>query len=140
LKHLIAALVTSSLLLTAQTRTDSDEIQSKVLLQTTTAWDGSPYNNYPAGKPQITILKISIPAHTTMNWHTHPMPNVAYILAGDLTVEKQDGSAKQHFTAGQAVPETVDTVHRGITGDKPVELVVFYAGAAGMPLSKKQSK
>jgi hypothetical protein len=74
-----------------------------------------------------------------MDWHTHPMPNmpnVAYIIAGELTIEKQDGCAKQHFQAGQAVPETVDTIHRGISGDMPVELVVFYAGAAGMPLSK----
>lgn len=32
------------------------------------------------------------------------------------------------------MPETVETLHHGITGDMPVELV-FYDGAAGMPLS-----
>jgi quercetin dioxygenase-like cupin family protein len=135
LKRLIAALVTSFFLLAAHAETDFHAIQVETLLQSTQAWDGSPYSVYPAGMPQLSVLKITIPARTTMSWHTHPMPNVGYIIAGELTIEKQDGSAK-HFTTGQVVPETVDTVHHGITGDKPVELVVFYAGAAGMPLSK----
>lgn len=39
---------------------------------------------------------------------------------------KKDGK-KQHFAAGQAVAETVDTFHRGITGNEPVVLIVFYA-------------
>jgi quercetin dioxygenase-like cupin family protein len=117
----------------------SHTIHVETLLETTTAWDGSSYKAFPQGKPQITILKITIPAHTTMDWHSHPMPSVGYILAGELTIEKQDGSAKQQFTAGQAVPETVDTMHRGITGDKPVELVVFYAGTTGMPLSQNRT-
>jgi len=30
----------------------------------------------------------------------------------------------------------VGELHRGITGDKPVELIVFYAGTKGMPLSQ----
>jgi hypothetical protein len=75
------------------------------------------------------------PGFASMNPHAD-MPNVEYILAGELTSEKQDGSGKKHFTAGQALPETTNTMHRGVTGDKPVELIVFYAGAMGMPLSK----
>jgi quercetin dioxygenase-like cupin family protein len=112
-------------------------IQVETLVQSSTAWDGTPYTAYPAGQPQLSVLKYTIAAHTTMKWHTHPMPNVGYILSGELTVEKQDGT-KKHFVAGQTVTETVDSVHRGVTGDQPVVLIVFYPGTAGLPIVKTQ--
>ena len=34
-----------------------------------------------------------------------------------------------------ALPEMVNTAHRGTSGKVPVELIVFYAGAPGMALS-----
>jgi hypothetical protein len=63
------------------------------------------------------------------------MPNAAYIISGELTLEKKDGTAK-HFVAGQALTELVDRTHRGLTGDAPAVVIVFYAGAAGLPLSE----
>jgi hypothetical protein len=33
------------------------------------------------------------------------------------------------------VAETVQTTHRGFTTDEPVELIVFYAGQVGVPLT-----
>jgi hypothetical protein len=36
--------------------------------------------------------------------------------------------------AGEVLPETVETIHRGFITESPVELLVFYAGDAGMPL------
>jgi len=113
-------------------------VQSENLLTTTTSWDGTPYTAYPSGQPQLSILKITIPAHSQLKWHTHPIPNAAYIVSGELTVEEKDGGKKQHFTAGQVVPETINTVHRGVTGDTPVVLIVFYAGAKGVPLTQVQ--
>ena len=112
----------------------SSAIQVQTLTQSTSSWDGTPYKAYPAGQPQITILKFTIAPHTTMQWHSHPLPNAAYILSGDLTVEKKDGT-KQHFVAGQALTETVDSVHRGITGAASAVLIVFYPGTPGLPLA-----
>ncbi|MFB0825219.1 hypothetical protein ACEU07_07995 [Chromobacterium violaceum] len=37
--------------------------------------------------------------------------------------------------AGDALPEMVETAHRGIAGDEPVVLLVFYAGVKGMPMT-----
>lgn len=37
---------------------------------------------------------------------------------------------------GDVLPEIVDRQHRGMTGDSAVELVVFYAGTPGLPLSQ----
>jgi len=64
------------------------------------------------------------------------MPSPAYLISGELTLERKKDGKKQHFTAGQAVPETVDTLHRGITGDEPVVLIMFYAGGADEPLTQ----
>jgi quercetin dioxygenase-like cupin family protein len=111
-------------------------IQSETLLQSSSSWDGEPYIAYPAGQPELSVLKITIPPHTQLKWHTHPMPNAAYILSGELTVERKADDKTHHFTAGQVVAETVDALHRGVTGDAPVTLIVFYAGIEGMPLSK----
>ena len=112
------------------------EIQSETLLRSRSSWDGAPYTAYPAGRPELSVLKISIPPHTQLQWHTHPMPNAAYILSGELTVEKKEDGKKEHFSAGQVVSEMVDALHRGVTGNASVTLIVFYAGIEGMPLSK----
>lgn len=111
-------------------------IKVEQLLKTDQSWDRTPYAAYPAGQPEISVLKITIPANTTLNWHTHPMPNVAYVLAGELLVETRDGKHKITVTPGQVLPEVVQTEHRGTSGKEPVELIVFYAGSEGMPLSE----
>jgi quercetin dioxygenase-like cupin family protein len=111
-------------------------IQSEALLRSSSSWDGDPYTAYPAGRPELSVLKITIPPHTQLKWHTHPMPNAAYLLSGELTVERKEDGKTRHFTAGQVVAEMVDVLHRGVTGDAPVTLIVFYAGVEGMPLSQ----
>jgi quercetin dioxygenase-like cupin family protein len=110
-------------------------IKIETLAKSTSSWDGTPYTAYPAGQPQLTVLKITIAPHTSMPWHSHPMPNAGYILSGELTIEKRDGT-KKHFVAGQAVTETVDSLHRGVTGAEPVVLIVFYPGTTDLPLSR----
>ena len=110
-------------------------VQIETLTQTTESWDGTPYKAYPTGQPQISVLKVTLAPHTTMKWHTHPVPNAGYVLSGEVTVETKDG-VKKHFVAGQAIPESVDIVHRGVSGDSPVVLIVFYAGTPGVTLSK----
>lgn len=108
----------------------------ETLLSATSSWDGTPYKSYPSGQPQLSVLKITIPPHTALKWHSHPMPNAGYVLSGELTVERKDNGAKQVVTEGHVLPEMVGTIHRGISGDKPVVLIVFYAGAEGMKLSQ----
>lgn len=111
-------------------------VEKQILLQSTSSWDGAPYQAYPQGKPELTLLKLHIPANTNLDWHTHPMPNVAYILSGELTVEAQDTGKTRVLKPGEPLAEMVATRHRGRTGAQPVELIVFYAGTPGMPLSE----
>jgi hypothetical protein len=66
------------------------------------------------------------------------MPNAGYVLSGELTLEEK-GRISRHFVAGQAITETVNRIHRGVTGQAPVVLIVFYAAAPGLPLSQPAS-
>jgi quercetin dioxygenase-like cupin family protein len=107
------------------------------LLQTTQSWDGNQYTHYVSGQPQITILRISIPPNTALDWHQHPMISAAYVVSGQINLEIKGTRKRKRIQAGQALAESVATVHRGYTTKQPVELVVFYAGAVGLPLSIK---
>ncbi len=113
------------------------EPQTKVeqVLQATQSWDSTPYASYPTGQPQVTVLRITIPPNTALHWHRHPIISVGYVLSGRLTLEKRDTGERTTLRAGQAVAETVQTTHRGFTTDEPVELIVFYAGQVGVPLT-----
>jgi quercetin dioxygenase-like cupin family protein len=115
----------------------SSGVKVEQLLQTTRSWDGARYKSYPAGQPQITILKITIPRNTALDWHRHPMINAGYLLSGQLVLQKKGTRQRKVIQAGQALAECVGTVHRGYTTDQPAQLIVFYAGVPGMPLSIK---
>ncbi|MET3107405.1 quercetin dioxygenase-like cupin family protein [Oxalobacteraceae bacterium GrIS 2.11] len=134
MKTLIATL---GFLLCASAAVASDSVvQSEILLRSSSSWDGTPYQAYPGAAPEITVVKITIPPHTELPWHTHPMPNAGYVESGELRVEKKDGGQSKVLTTGQVLPEMVDSAHRGVTGDQGVVLIVFYAGTKGMPLSQ----
>ncbi|KAA8690130.1 Uncharacterized protein ALO80_01121 [Pseudomonas caricapapayae] len=111
-------------------------VDSRVLLKSQSSWDGTPYESYPEGRPELTLLNIKIPANTALKWHSHPIPNAAYVVAGEITVEARDSKKRIHLKKGDALAEMVDIVHRGQTGDMPVELIVFYAATAATPLSQ----
>jgi quercetin dioxygenase-like cupin family protein len=123
--------------LSSNSYAQASQIKVEQLLQTTHSWDGRSYLGYVKGQPQITVLKISVPPHTALDWHQHPMISIGYVLSGQITLEKRETGERRIFHAGQALAECVDAVHRGYTTDRPVELVVFYAGTEGLPLTIK---
>jgi quercetin dioxygenase-like cupin family protein len=109
--------------------------QREILLQTTQSWNGKPYTHYPTGQPQLTTIKLTIAPHTALPWHTHPFPNVVYVLSGTLTLHDKASGKTQVVHQGQAVGESVDDVHRGESGDEPTVLLITYAGTRGVPTS-----
>jgi quercetin dioxygenase-like cupin family protein len=107
----------------------------EVLLQTTQSWNGKPYTHYPVGQPQLTTIKLTIAPHTALPWHTHPFPNVVYVLSGTLTLHDKASGNTQVVHQGQAVGESVDDIHRGESGDEPTILLITYVGTPGVPTS-----
>jgi quercetin dioxygenase-like cupin family protein len=132
----VMALATVAFAVSTAHADSSPSIQKEVLSSGSTSWDGTLYTAYPAGAPELSVLKITIAPHATLPWHSHPIPNAAYVVSGELTVEKQSTGEKKVLTAGQVLPELVGQVHRGTAGDEPVVLIVFYAGTKGTPLAQ----
>jgi quercetin dioxygenase-like cupin family protein len=109
--------------------------QREILLHTTQSWNGKPYTHYPTGQPQLTTIRLTIAPHTALPWHTHPFPNVVYVLSGTLTLHDKASGKTQVVHQGQAVGESVDDVHRGESGNEPTVLLITYAGTPGVPTS-----
>ena len=114
----------------------SADIEHELILESGTAWNGQPYSEYPSGKPQISVMRMSLPPNSELPWHTHAMPNTAYVLAGQLIIEDKDSGVSHCAKAGEALNETINSAHRGYTLEQGVELVIFYAGVEGQALSE----
>jgi quercetin dioxygenase-like cupin family protein len=107
----------------------------EVLLQADQSWNGNPYTQYPKGQPELTMLKLTIAPHTKLPWHTHPMPNAAYVLSGTLTLHDKVSGKTKVVHQGEAFAESVNDIHRGEAGDEPVVLLITYSGTPGVPTS-----
>ncbi len=105
------------------------------LVKTSESWNGAQLPKYLDGKPEITILKIIIPPKTKLPIHKHPEINAGLVLKGELTVISETNDTL-HLKAGEPIVELVNTWHWGQNdGTEPVEIVVFYAGIKGTPIT-----
>jgi len=110
-------------------------ISVKELVRSSKIWDGKLLVPYPQGQPEITILKISIPAGARLETHSHPVINAGVLMSGQLTVKTTDGKVLR-LKAGDPIVEVVNTLHYGINeGTVPAEIVVFYAGIVGQTVT-----
>ena len=115
-------------------------VHSVQLVKSCASWDGRPLPAYPAGTPEVTILRISIPPKHTLPMHMHPVINAGVLLKGELTVVTENG-AVLHMRAGDPIVEVVGTWHYGRNeGHEPAEIIVFYAGEKDNPITVKKSE
>jgi quercetin dioxygenase-like cupin family protein len=111
------------------------DIKVTTLAKTTKSWNGKLLPKYLEGKPEITILKIIIPPKTTLPLHKHPEINAGILLKGNLRVISKDNDTL-NLKQGETIVELVNTWHFGENlGNEPVEIVVFYAGVEGTPIT-----
>jgi len=102
-----------------------------ILLETQTSWDGGDLA-YPTGKAQVTSVILHIEPGDEPPFHCHPVPTMGYVLRGTVEVETELGDT-QRIGEGSAVVEVMNTMHRGRAVSGPVDIIVFYAGAEGVP-------
>lgn len=116
-----------------------NHIRSTQLIKSSTSWDGQPLPAYKTGTPEITILRITIPAGSTLPMHKHPVINAGVLLKGELTVITENGDIL-YLKPYDPIVETVKTWHYGRNdGDEAAEIIVFYAGEKHVPLSIKKT-
>lgn len=116
----------------------SGKIEVQTLAKSGHSWEGSVLPNYPQMAPEITILRITIPPKTELPLHRHPVINAGVLLKGQLTV-----TTDQHETvflkAGDALIEVSNKWHHGRNnGNKPAEIIVFYAGTKDEQITVKK--
>ncbi len=140
MKNIIYGICLTFLLLSSASakNTNTNVIEVEVLTKTISSWDGEDLPSYEKGKPEISILKIVIPPGAKLPLHKHPVINAGVLLSGKLTVVGEDNTTL-HLKAGDTIVEVVNKWHYGKNeGNEPAEIIVFYAGIQGKPLSIKK--
>lgn len=111
------------------------EIQVETLAKSQQSWDGRTLPAWPTTPPEVTVLNITIPPHSRLPLHKHPVINAGVLLRGELTVVAESGERLQ-LKAGEAIVELVDRWHYGSNErDEPAQIIVFYAGTPGTPIT-----
>ena len=134
---LFASVLTLSSCTTANMKSESlsGGIKIKELLRTSQSWDGAELPNYPAGKPELVVVRYEFPAGQKLGWHHHEVMNYGIVEQGELTIIGLDGTEKV-IHEGEPVVEMVGTIHHGENrGNKTVILNMFYISQDGKPLA-----
>ena len=108
---------------------------SETVIQTDSHWNKQAIKPIHIEHPQVTILRITIPAGEKLSMHKHPILNIGYLTKGELTVRSEDGGVLV-LHPGDPIVELVDIWHYGeSTGSEDAEIVVTYVGDKEDPLS-----
>lgn len=136
MKKLSLAILISLILSSSMSAAEAAKVD--VLAKTSKSWNGATLPNYPTGEPEVTILRIGIPAGAELPLHEHPVINAGVLISGELTVITK---AKEvlHLKAGDSIVEVVDTWHYGKNeGKVTADIIVFYAGEKGQAITVKK--
>lgn len=128
-------LLFAALLLFAAPALADDYASVKVnkLLTAGTAANGQKLRYLCTDQPEVTALTVEIAPGGETGWHMHSVPVYAYMLAGTITVEMEDGRSFT-FKEGEPIFEVMNLRHNGRNlTQKPLKLVVFYLGEKGKP-------
>lgn len=137
MKKIVLAICVTSFIFISACAGNLTNIEVKQLAKSTKSWDGGVLPQYPEGQPEVTILRIKIPAGEKLETHYHPVINAGVLIAGELTVVADDNKTL-HLKAGDSIVELVNKKHYGKNeGTEPAEIVVFYAGTENKPITIK---
>ena len=135
-KIILAIFITSFLFITACAG-NLNNVVVEQLAKSSKSWDGETLPKYPEGQPEVTILRIKIPAGAKLEMHKHPVINAGVLLTGELTVVTEDNKTL-HLKTGDSIVEVVNKAHYGKNeGIETAEIIVFYAGVMNKPITVK---
>ena len=122
--------------LAEQVEQQPDPIASEVVLQASSSWKGDQYK-YPQGTPLITVKTILFQPGAKSKPHSHDMPGAALIQQGELLCAVPVKGPARRFVEGDVLPTTFkNDLHTcENTGTDVAKVLVFYAGAVGLPTS-----
>ena len=135
LRMLIPILTGLALLAASSAEARPPGARVETLLQTEETVLGQPIV-YPEGMAQVTAAIVTVPPGAVLAPHLHAVPLLAYVLQGHLVVD-YGSEGEIEYGPGEAFVEAMDWPHQGRNGGRGVvRLLVFYAGAVGVPNSE----
>jgi quercetin dioxygenase-like cupin family protein len=106
-------------------------VTAKVLKKTTVTGNGERIAYPKTDRAEVTAMTVELAPGGQTGWHKHPVPVLAYVVSGHLTVDLEGGKTLS-YGPGDAIIEVVDAWHNGKNnGAVPVQLAVFYLGVEG---------
>src|SRR5215471_1246240 len=126
-RMLLCVTLAYALFLQAMTAEDArSAVRSETLLRSSSSWDNEPYKSYPPGEPELSVLKITLQPHTKLEWHSHPFPSAAYIVAGELTVERKKTERSNILSPAKRFRrQWAHSTGEWQEGNEPVVFIVF---------------
>jgi quercetin dioxygenase-like cupin family protein len=92
----------------------------------------------PSGPYEAVLVMAEIAAGATVDWHTHPGVESAYVMEGEGELSVRSQPDKQLKVAeGFQVP--AETPHRLRNGNRPMKLAITYTVEKGKPLASPAS-
>ena len=115
---------------------DMDSISTEVVIKSHRSWNGSQLPPYGVGQPEVSVVRVTIPAGVSLPVHVHPHATVGVLTQGNLRVSTQEGVSAD-FKAGDAVLEVINQPHWGMNiGQEDAVILVVYAGIQGEPVTR----
>lgn len=109
---------------------DSDE-RTVSVLETSETVIGQSFS-WPDGPAEMTSVILTMQPGEETGPHYHEAPLFAVVLEGTLQVDYGDLGTRT-YTEGMALMEALDVVHNGTNvGDRPLKLLIAFAGAEGV--------
>jgi quercetin dioxygenase-like cupin family protein len=106
---------------------------AKVVLKTTKTMVDKPIT-LPVGKPEITLMVLTMEPDGHTSLHKHPSPTFGYVVEGFVEVRAEDVVKK--VQAGEAFMEPIDSpMQIWNTNSAVSKLVISVVGAEGAPVS-----
>ena len=138
-RHLIAWLLffAGTLVGFAEPKEYAKGVVARTVLITGTTASGAPIVYPRTDSPEVKVLVVDLPPGSETGWHRHPLPAIAYVLSGSVTVELENGK-RYTVHAGEAFAEVVNTLHNGHnTGPEPTRILMTVIGQKGVPVTER---
>lgn len=110
-------------------------ITVETLARSDRSWNGQLLPLFGAAQPEVTVVRLTVPAGVTLKRHMHPVIHAGVLVQGKLRVETDNGSS-QLLEAGQAIIEVVNTAHRSVSlGPDSAVLLMVFVGPVGQAIT-----
>ena len=122
-----------------ETSTNVEPVVVETLTSATESWNGDSYD-YPKGKAQITLQRITAQPGFKTPLHFHSQPGIAYVVKGNLACGALNGKALK-IGPGESFATPQDSVHYcESVGNEAALVFVASAGVKGQKLTLPYKK